>query len=66
MKYEYVRFNDDELIGYIGACSYCGREISECCKYENILRGITCAKCFVWYCYDMGIKCKETQNVIEI
>ena len=66
MQYEHIRWDGYDPIGYVGICDYCGREISECCKYEKVLRGLVCAECFVWYCYDKGIKCKATQNVVEI
>lgn len=66
MQYESVVFGDYDLIGCIGTCDYCGREISECCKHEKVRNGLVCAKCFVWYCYDLGIKCEATKNVVEI
>jgi hypothetical protein len=65
MQYETVRFFNDDLIGYIGICSYCGRDISECCKHEKVAFGLVCSGCFVWYCYDRGIKSDKTRNVVE-
>jgi hypothetical protein len=65
MQYEETIFDDWSLIGTIGTCDYCSREISECCKHEKIAFGLVCTDCFVWWCYDKGIKCKATKNVVE-
>lgn len=66
MEYDCVHFDNYDLIGTIGTCGYCGGPISECCEYEKTVRDIVHSNCFVWYCYDRGIKCKITKNVVEI
>jgi hypothetical protein len=66
MQYESTRFDYWDLIGTIGTCDYCGREISECVKYERAWNRILCSQyCFVQYCYDRGIKCEMTKNMVE-